>query len=46
MRTIKETSGKTSHILTFTLQGSQKEKTEKGTENIFEDKTAANFPNL
>ena len=31
---------------TFTLQGSQKEKREKGAENIFEDVIAENFPSL
>ena len=36
----------TSSILTFALLGSQKEKREKRTENIFEDIIAENFPNL
>ena len=33
-------------MLTFALQGSQKEKREKGVENVFEDVIAKNYPQL
>ena len=42
---VKGTSGATSIILTFTLQGDTKgAKTEKRTENLFEKIMAENFP--
>ena len=47
IRTIQETSGTTSSMLTFTLQGvSGREESEKGAENLFEEIIAENFTNL
>ena len=38
--------GQTSSRIAFTLLGSQKEKREKGAENLLEEIIAENYPNL
>ena len=46
MRLVEGTYGTTSSTITFTLERFQKEKKEKGADNIFEAIVAENFSNL
>ena len=46
MKRVSENSGTMLNAPTSVLQGCQKEKREKGTEKIFEEIIAENFPNM